>query len=157
MDVITDGEYRRDSWLTGIQDAVEGFVQQNRMAEWKGPGGGLKQVSGRVVAAKLRQKGRLYAHEAAFLAAHAAGPWKITTPSATQFAGTSYMEGVTTPYYPTREDLLDELTRIVGDEIRALVGDGVVTCRSTPRATLVMLTRRSASDGFRRAKTWMPR
>jgi 5-methyltetrahydropteroyltriglutamate--homocysteine methyltransferase len=125
MDVVTDGEYRRDSWLTGIQDAVDGFVQQNRLAEWKGPGGGLKQVSGRVVGAKLQQKRRLYAHEAAFLSAHASGPWKITTPSATQFAGTSYMAGVTTPYYPTRNDLLDELTRIIGDEIRALVADGV--------------------------------
>src|SRR3712207_852099 len=59
MDVLTDGEYRRDSWLTGIQDAVDGFVEQNRMAEWKGPGGGLKQVSGRVVGARLQQKGRL--------------------------------------------------------------------------------------------------
>jgi 5-methyltetrahydropteroyltriglutamate--homocysteine methyltransferase len=125
MDVVTDGEYRRDSWLTGIQDAVEGFVEQNRLAEWKGPGGGLKQVSGRVVGAKLRKKGRLYAHEAAFLAAHATAPWKITTPSATQFAGTSYMEGVTTPFYASREDLLAELTRIIGNEIRALVADGV--------------------------------
>jgi 5-methyltetrahydropteroyltriglutamate--homocysteine methyltransferase len=125
MDVVTDGEYRRDSWLTGIQDAVEGFVSQNRLAEWKGPGGGLKQVSGQVVGGPLKQKGRLYAHEAAFLAAHAPTLWKITTPSATQFAGTSYMDGVTTPYYATRADLLNELTRIVGDELRALVVDGV--------------------------------
>ncbi|MFN0074383.1 MAG: hypothetical protein ACKVVP_23120 [Chloroflexota bacterium] len=125
MDVVTDGEYRRDSWLTGIQDAVEGFVSQNRLAEWKGPGGGLKQVSGRVVGATLNQTKRLYAHEAGFLAAHTKLPWKITTPSATQFAGTSYMEGITTPYYPTRADLLDELTRIIGDELRALVADGV--------------------------------
>lgn len=123
--VATDGEYRRDSWLTGIQDAVEGFVTQNRLAEWKGPGGGLKQVSGRVVGAKLRQTGRLYAHEAAFMKANAAMPWKITTPSATQFAGTAFMDGVTTPFYPTRAELLDELAAIIGTEIRALVEDGV--------------------------------
>jgi methionine synthase II (cobalamin-independent) len=28
MDVVTDGEYRRDSWLTGIQDAVEGSLSR---------------------------------------------------------------------------------------------------------------------------------
>ena len=153
MDVVTDGEYRRDSWLTGIQDAVDGFVE-NRI-EWRNgkarvvgssrcPGGWLAQDC---------RKRAVYAHEAAFLAAHATDPWKITTPSATQFAGTSYMEGVTTPFYPTRERPAGG--RSPGSSAMRF-GHWWMTAsamfRSTLQATLDTPTPHNASGGCKRVK-----
>ena len=38
--VFTDGEMRRASWLTDMADAVEGFVADKVILDWKGPGGG---------------------------------------------------------------------------------------------------------------------
>ena len=40
LDVLSDGEMRRGSWLTDMADAVEGFVPEKVTLEWKGPGGG---------------------------------------------------------------------------------------------------------------------
>src|SRR6202030_1532418 len=41
LDVVTDGEMRRGSWLTDMADAVHGFVPERVPLEWKGPGGGV--------------------------------------------------------------------------------------------------------------------
>src|ERR1700704_6762753 len=35
LDVFTDGEFRRASWITDMADAVEGFVPQSRSLEWR--------------------------------------------------------------------------------------------------------------------------
>ena len=40
IDVLADGEMRRASWLTDMADAVEGFVPDKVLLDWKGPGGG---------------------------------------------------------------------------------------------------------------------
>src|SRR5450631_4478960 len=42
LDVVTDGEIRRGSWLTDMADAVDGFVPERMPLEWKGPGGGVE-------------------------------------------------------------------------------------------------------------------
>ena len=42
LDVVTDGEMRRGSWLTDMAEAVEGFVSERMPLEWKGPGGGME-------------------------------------------------------------------------------------------------------------------
>src|SRR4051812_17863574 len=37
LDVVSDGEFRRASWLTDLADAVEGFVPNPVVLEWRGP------------------------------------------------------------------------------------------------------------------------
>ena len=67
INIYTDGEYRRHSWLTALNDALDGFVPEHVMVPWQGPGGGMTKVSGQVVGGKLRQKRRLHGPEATFL------------------------------------------------------------------------------------------
>ena len=55
LDVYTDGEMRRGSWLTDMADAVEGFVPAKVNLEWKGPGGGTEGSTANVVGAKAAQ------------------------------------------------------------------------------------------------------
>jgi len=78
-----------------------------------------------VVAAKLKQTRRLTAHETAFLREHAPGPFKITIPSVSLLAALSYKPGLTDGFYPTRSALIQEVTRIIRDEIKAVVAEGV--------------------------------
>ena len=40
IEVLSDGEFRRASWITEMADAVDGFAPQSRTVEWRGPGGG---------------------------------------------------------------------------------------------------------------------
>ncbi len=123
--IYTDGELRRGSWLTDMADAVEGFVPDKVMLEWKGPGGGAEGSTAQVVGAKLRKVRRLTGHELPLLKKSAPGPFKITLPAPSNFMVASYKRGVTDKFYPTHADLLHALVEFIRDEIRYVVGEGV--------------------------------
>jgi 5-methyltetrahydropteroyltriglutamate--homocysteine methyltransferase len=124
IDVLSDGELRRGSWLTSMAESVDGFVPASTMLHWQGPGGGDEASTSHIVGAPLRPRKRLTEVESAFLHQHAAGPYKITFPSPAVFQVSSFRAGVTDAIYPTRRDLLDGLTPVVRSEIEALVAEG---------------------------------
>jgi 5-methyltetrahydropteroyltriglutamate--homocysteine methyltransferase len=125
LDILSDGEMRRGSWLTDMADAVDGFVRQKVMLDWKGPGGGLEASSANAVGAKLRKARKLTGHELPYLQALAPGEFKITLPAPSNFMLASYKPGLTDPFYPTHADLLRDLVEIVRDDIQWLVAEGV--------------------------------
>jgi 5-methyltetrahydropteroyltriglutamate--homocysteine methyltransferase len=125
LDIVTDGEMRRGSWLTDMADAVEGFVREKVMLEWKGPGGGEEASTANAVGGKLRKLRKLTGHELPFLQQEADKNFKITLPAPSNFIVASYKRGVTDRFYPTPTDLLEDLVAIVRDEIEGLVSAGV--------------------------------
>src|SRR6202453_1760781 len=125
LDVLSDGEMRRGSWLTDMADAVDGFVPEKVTLEWKGPGGGVEGSTAQAAGARLRKVRKLTAHELPLLKQAAGGPFKITLPAPSNFVLASYKPGVTDPFYPAHADLLRDLVDIVRDEVRWLVSEGV--------------------------------
>jgi 5-methyltetrahydropteroyltriglutamate--homocysteine methyltransferase len=125
LDVYSDGEMRRGSWLTDMADAVEGFVPARIDLEWKGPGGGTEGSTASVVGGKLRKHRKLTGLEVPFLKKTSPGPFKITLPAPSNFVIASYKPGVTDKFYPTHAALLEDLVAIVHDEIEWLVSEGV--------------------------------
>jgi 5-methyltetrahydropteroyltriglutamate--homocysteine methyltransferase len=125
LEIFTDGEYRRGSWLTDLADAVEGFVPDRVLLEWHGPGGGTEASTARVVGGRLQQKRRLTAHEVIFLKAQAPGPIKMTVPCPSNYAIASYKPGISEPFYPSREALLRDITAIIRREVESLLAEGV--------------------------------
>jgi 5-methyltetrahydropteroyltriglutamate--homocysteine methyltransferase len=123
--IFTDGEMRRGSWLTDMAEAVEGFVREKVMLEWKGPGGGTEASTANAVGGKLRKARQLTAHEVPFLKNAAPGPFKVTLPAPSNFMVASYKPGITDRFYPTHADLLQDLVAIIRDEIQWLVAEGV--------------------------------
>ncbi len=125
LDVVTDGEMRRGSWLTGMADAVDGFVDDRVLLDWQGPGGATEATTARVAGARLRKTRPLTAHEVPFLERYACGPFKITLPAPSNFMFSSFKPGVTDRVYPDRAALLDDVVEIVRDEVRWLIDRGV--------------------------------
>jgi 5-methyltetrahydropteroyltriglutamate--homocysteine methyltransferase len=125
LDVLTDSEMRRGSWLTDMADAVEGFVSERVALEWKGPGGGVEGSTAKAAGAKLRKVRKLTDHEAPFLKQNAQGPFKITLPAPSNFMLASYKAGITERFYPTHADLLKDLVEIVRDDVQWLIAEGV--------------------------------
>lgn len=125
IEVCTDGEMRRGSWLTGMAEAVDGFVSQKVVLEWKGPGGGAEGSTAQAVGGKLRKLRKLTAREVPFLMQNAPGPFKVTVPAPSNFLMASYKPGLSDSFYPTQADLLHDLVEIVRDEVRWLVSQGV--------------------------------
>ena len=66
LDVVTDGEMRRGSWLTDMAEAVDGFVSERVPLEWKGPGGGVEGSTAHAAGAKLRKVRKMTGHEVPF-------------------------------------------------------------------------------------------
>ena len=61
LEVFTDGEFRRGSWITDMADAVDGFVAQSRTVQWHTPAGDLapEASTSNVVGAKLQAETRM--------------------------------------------------------------------------------------------------
>ena len=124
LDVVTDGELRRGSWLTDMADAVDGFVPERVPLEWKGPGGGVEGSTAHAAGAKLRKVRKMTGHEVPFLKKYAAAPFKVTLPAPSNFMLASYKEGISDKVYLTHADLLKDLVEIVRDEVQWLVSEG---------------------------------
>ena len=125
MEILSDGELRRASWLTDMAEAVDGFIPDKVMLDWKGPGGGAEGSTANVAGGKLRKIRKLTGHELPFLKKFAAGTFKITLPAPSNFVLASYKKELSERFYPTQADLLRDLVEIMRDEIRWLVSEGV--------------------------------
>ncbi len=126
LDILTDGEFRRGSWLTDMAEAVDGFVPDRVVLDWKGPDGGPEASTANAVGAKLRKRRNLTEQELPLLQQEARGPFKITLPAPSNFMVSSYKTGLTDRFYASRSALLQDLAAIVREEIQWLVAQGVV-------------------------------
>ena len=127
LGIFTDGEFRRDSFLTSPAEMLEGFAPpgESFLREWHGPGGGMIPTTVRVVTAKLPRGTRFTAHETGFMKAHSPGPIKITMPTPSMLGFGGFSAGVTDRFYATPTDLLHEIAGIIRDEINAVIDEGI--------------------------------
>ena len=126
--VFTDGEARRDSWRAGLIEALDGLVPADRPMKWYRDG---KEVppeeigaGGVAAAAKVTRKQDLTGVEAAFMAAHAPGAFKITMISSSMGAMIWHPQ-VSTAVYPTPASLIEDLVPLQLAEIDRLADRGV--------------------------------
>lgn len=124
LDIVTDGQYRRRSWLGGIADAVEGFTDAGEGRPFDPRARDVASTAAKVVGARLRARRRLTDDEAPFLAAHARAPFKITLPSPSSLALATFEPGVTDAAYPTWQELLADVSALIRDELLSLVAEG---------------------------------
>jgi 5-methyltetrahydropteroyltriglutamate--homocysteine methyltransferase len=127
LDIVTDGEYRRDAWQTDISDALDGFATEYPSRRQRLPDGTTVtlELHNKRIERKLRQVRRITAHEVDFLRANANAPFKITMPSPNAVVWGSYQEGSTDKVYPTRDELRQDLIPIYQAEVAALVSEGI--------------------------------
>src|SRR4051794_22321901 len=127
VQVYTDGEFRRGSWITDMASSVDGFVPQSRQVEWHALTGDRQPEAStsNVVGGRLSARGRLTGQQTAFLKAHAPGPIKMTLPAPSNFWVVSWKAGVSDQVYGSRSEMLADVVAILRDEVQALVRDGV--------------------------------
>jgi 5-methyltetrahydropteroyltriglutamate--homocysteine methyltransferase len=126
--VFTDGEARRDSWRAGLIEALDGLVPASRPMKWYRDGKEVPQEEigsdGVAAAAKVTRKADLTSVEAAFMAKHAPGAFKITMISSSMGAMIWHPE-VSAAVYPTPASLIEDLVPLQLAEIDRLVEQGV--------------------------------
>ena len=79
-----------------------------------------------MIGGKLTPKRRLTGNQAPFVKEHAGGtPFKVTMPAASYVTTRGYKPGTSEVAYPKRKDALDDVTRIIAAEVKALADEGV--------------------------------
>ncbi len=128
LTVFTDGEARRESWRAGLMESLDGLVPVTRPMTWYRDGRALPPEEvpseGAAASARVTRKQDLTGAEAAFMARHAPGAFKITMISASM-GGMIWHPQVSAAVYPTQASLIEDLAQLQIEEIEGLVGQGV--------------------------------
>ncbi len=113
MDIVTDGEQRRQHYISHFLHGLEGF-DFNRMVD-KRTRGGKYQASVPTIVEKVRWSHPVQRDDLAFLIAHSQRPVKITVPGPMTIADTSFAEA-----YKDDAELLMDLAAAINKEILSL-------------------------------------
>jgi 5-methyltetrahydropteroyltriglutamate--homocysteine methyltransferase len=122
VEVVTDGELRRNVFASQLVQACEGFASvEGSTVDWFTLEG-ERETSPVTVACvgRLERRRHLSSEEFVYLRGRASRPTKITLPSPTMYAY-YWVPGVSEAGYRTAEEYLHDVTEILRDEIRELV------------------------------------
>ncbi len=122
LDVVSDGEFRRWTFLNSFYDAVEGFRTDN-VVTFKNARGESAELRVHEIVDRLRVVDSPAAREASFLAEAAGGhPFKVTFPAASIFGHPfTYKVGITDRGYGSLEEFVAHAIEIE----RGLVADAI--------------------------------
>jgi 5-methyltetrahydropteroyltriglutamate--homocysteine methyltransferase len=118
----TDGEYRRNDFMSQLTAGTDGFVNQAPVLDWNASS---DDAILNLIGGKLLHRDRFTDQEAAFLGRHAPGPFKVSVPEVTNFVVANWQAGVSDDAYPSRADIVDDLAAVLWREVDALARDGV--------------------------------
>jgi len=121
VDFISDGEWRRESYVKVFADAVDGF--KTDLID-----GGTYRTSTiyyPAVVSKLKARSPIAANEAAFLQDHTNSKTIVALPSPYTIGRRMWSAEHSKGAYPTREEFMDDCVTIVRNEAQALVALGV--------------------------------
>jgi len=133
LKIYSDGEFRRDFWLSAVSDEFFDGMENHGIDYTRHPylrGKEIKDSESYVppnpiVKGKLARKKRITLGEINFMTAHAPGAFKMTIPSPVTLSRSSYQPGVTDRIYESWEKLFLDYASLVAGEITDMVNDGV--------------------------------
>jgi 5-methyltetrahydropteroyltriglutamate--homocysteine methyltransferase len=162
VDIVSDGEQRRDNFYSFICDRLEG-IRLMTMAdlleyvEDKAAFETLLQaldvpafaIKNPTVVGKLRVKEPLVLHDYEFLRHHTRKPVKVTLPGPYLLSRSTWVKNLSDTAYPTRESLADDIVAILRDELRALAAAGAdIVQFDEPVLTELVFAGKSATRTF---------
>ena len=126
LDIFSDGEMRRGSWLTDMAEAVEGFVRDRVILDWKGPTADPRPAPPTPSAASCARPVCSPRTSSRCFGPPRRGRSKSPSPRLPISCVSSYKAGLTERFYATHAALLSDLVDIIRDEIQWLVAQGAV-------------------------------
>ncbi len=138
VDLVTDGEQRRDNFYSFLCDKLDGLRLMTMAdlldhVEDKAGFEALLQtldvpafaIRNPTVVGKLRVKSPLACDDARFLRAHTKRALKVTLPGPYLLSRSMWVKRLSEAAYPTRAELIDDLVKILRAELQELVRMGV--------------------------------
>jgi 5-methyltetrahydropteroyltriglutamate--homocysteine methyltransferase len=124
LKVVTDGEFRRESWRLGFVSKVAGFARGEAWGNvdlQRDDAGNVMRIGDAPVAVtRIRRTGPIVADEVAFSLKHTRCTVKATMPAPSYLHYPRGRKCVDRDVYPDLEQFFDDVVRIYRDEIQAL-------------------------------------
>jgi 5-methyltetrahydropteroyltriglutamate--homocysteine methyltransferase len=137
VDIVTDGEQRRDNFYSFVSEKLHGvkmmtLLEMLDVIEDKAGFEKLLQtldvpaysISNPTCVDKLQRKSPLAVDELKFLQRHTRRPIKVPLPGPYLLTRAMWVKEVTREVYPSKEDLGEDVVRILREEIAELVQQG---------------------------------
>ena len=137
VDMVTDGEQRRDNFYSFVAEKLAGveimtLAEMLDVVEDKGSFERVLQaldvpadsISSPTCVGRLDRERPLAVDELRFLKRHTDRPVKVTLPGPYLLTRAMYVPEVTKVVYPAKEDLAEDVVRLLSDEVQELVQEG---------------------------------
>ena len=122
--LVTDGEFRRESWRLGFVTKVTGFARADAIGEvdvQRDDAGNVARIgSAPLAVAKLRRTGPIVADEVAFALKHAKSTVKATLPAPSYLHYPRGKACVDPRVYPDLDEFFDDIVKVYAEELLAL-------------------------------------
>jgi len=139
VDIVTDGEMRRDNFYSFVVDKLSGMrlMKLSELLDYMKDRAGFEEIlraldvpafaiKSPIAVGKVREgEAGIAVEEAKFLKAHTTRQIKVPIPGPYLLTRSSWFEGLSEKAYPTREDLARDIVRILRRECEALKRAGV--------------------------------
>lgn len=155
LEVVTDGEMRRENWMASVMETVGGLVEVDRAhafpTQWHRDADGTPPTEETdlppvVVGERLYRKQPQSRVETDFLAAHAGGPFKVTMASPTM--GTVvWGPGVSDRVYDSPDEVIDALLELQLQDLTTMLDAGVRWFQLDSLAYIPVIDPTLAMDG----------
>jgi 5-methyltetrahydropteroyltriglutamate--homocysteine methyltransferase len=128
LKVVTDGEFRRESWRLGFVSKVVGFARADAVGnvdlQQDDAGNVMRVGSAPVAVTRIRRTGPIVADEVGFTLRHAKGTVKATLPAPSYLHYPRGRNCVDRDVYPDLDEFFEDVVDIYRAEIRALYAAG---------------------------------
>ena len=133
VDIVTDGEQRRDNFYSFVAEKLEGvkLMTLAEMLDIVEDKAGFEQIlqtldvpaysiSNPTCVGKIQRRRPLAVDEVRFLKRHTDKPVKVPLPGPYLLTRAMYVQAVTPSVYPTKEDLAEDVVSVLREEIKEL-------------------------------------
>jgi 5-methyltetrahydropteroyltriglutamate--homocysteine methyltransferase len=128
LEVVTDGEFRRESWRLGFVSKVAGFARGDAVGNvdlQRDDAGNVMRIgSAPVAVTRIRRTGPIVADEAAFCLRNTKKTVKATLPAPSYLHYPRGRNCVDRDVYPDLDQFFDDVVRVYREEVQALHAAG---------------------------------
>jgi 5-methyltetrahydropteroyltriglutamate--homocysteine methyltransferase len=136
-DIVTDGELRRDNFYSFVAEKLDGvrlmtLAEMIDVVEDKAGFERLLQtldvpaysISSPICHGRIRRREPLAVNDFRFARSRSNRPIKVTLPGPYLLTRAMYVPEMSGPFYPTKEDLAEDVVRVLRDELTELSAEG---------------------------------
>ncbi|MCY0876034.1 MAG: cobalamin-independent methionine synthase II family protein [Firmicutes bacterium] len=162
VDLVSDGEQRRDNFISFVADKLEhvDMLTVAQLLEYVEDKAGFEEILGSLdvpayslsnpaAVGKIRRAKPLALQEYLFLRQHTDRAIKVALPGPYLLTRSMWVEGLSQRAYPTKEELALDVVRILREEIGELIEAGVDFIQlDEPVLTELVFTQKNANRTF---------